>query len=425
MEDALARALVTSSSTVRSWAANPLTVSTRFGIRSARRWYTFCTCAHFSFTSCSLVTNWLLMPVPQTIAPTMMRATTISTTRPVFMTESIPDSEAARLTPREPRARTNSRHPDRPGSSRSYPHGSHLHAGRHRVPQASPRLARAEHSVSSHHDARAAAAVASTSLRGRVPRNGMAEAVRRRRGAADGASHRGRRDGAGQRAGADQRTRPGHRRPHDRGAWQRGPETAVPPEDPDRRGAVVPALLGAQRRFRSRLAQDERRGAGRSLRGERPEDLDEWRPDRGLGIAPGAHQYRSAEAQGHLVLLDEHAAAGRGGEAAQADHRVLGVLRSVHDERARREVRPDRQARRRLGHRPDHARLRAGWPVARARHELRRPVRQPGERRATLEASRTAARRRPHGTPEARAHLGRARGGALFRAPRPDPARAR
>ena len=34
----LARARVTSSSTVRSCAAKPLTVSTRFGIRSARRW---------------------------------------------------------------------------------------------------------------------------------------------------------------------------------------------------------------------------------------------------------------------------------------------------------------------------------------------------------------------------------------------------
>jgi len=34
----LARARVTSSRTVRSWVAKPLTVSTRFGIRSARRW---------------------------------------------------------------------------------------------------------------------------------------------------------------------------------------------------------------------------------------------------------------------------------------------------------------------------------------------------------------------------------------------------
>jgi len=34
---ALARARVTSSSTVRSWVANPFTVSTRFGMRSARR----------------------------------------------------------------------------------------------------------------------------------------------------------------------------------------------------------------------------------------------------------------------------------------------------------------------------------------------------------------------------------------------------
>jgi hypothetical protein len=35
---ALARAWVTSSRTVRSWVAKPLTVSTRLGMRSARRW---------------------------------------------------------------------------------------------------------------------------------------------------------------------------------------------------------------------------------------------------------------------------------------------------------------------------------------------------------------------------------------------------
>ena len=42
----LARASVTPSSTVRSCAAKPSTVRTRFGIRSARRWYWFSTSDH-------------------------------------------------------------------------------------------------------------------------------------------------------------------------------------------------------------------------------------------------------------------------------------------------------------------------------------------------------------------------------------------
>jgi hypothetical protein len=39
------RALVTPSNTSFSWAAKPFTVSTRFGTRSARRWYWLSTSA--------------------------------------------------------------------------------------------------------------------------------------------------------------------------------------------------------------------------------------------------------------------------------------------------------------------------------------------------------------------------------------------
>src|SRR5512133_3542274 len=42
---AWARAATTASSVWRSWAAYPFTVSTRFGTRSARRWYWFSTSA--------------------------------------------------------------------------------------------------------------------------------------------------------------------------------------------------------------------------------------------------------------------------------------------------------------------------------------------------------------------------------------------
>ena len=50
-----ARASVTPSSTSRSCCAKPFTVSTRFGIRSARRWYWFTTSDHAALT-CS---SWL------------------------------------------------------------------------------------------------------------------------------------------------------------------------------------------------------------------------------------------------------------------------------------------------------------------------------------------------------------------------------
>ncbi|MNC90703.1 hypothetical protein D3C83_68330 [compost metagenome] len=50
----LARASVTPSSTCVSCAANPFTVFTRFGIRSARRWYWFTTSAQAALICSSL-----------------------------------------------------------------------------------------------------------------------------------------------------------------------------------------------------------------------------------------------------------------------------------------------------------------------------------------------------------------------------------
>ena len=49
------RASVTPSSTSRSCCAKPFTVSTRFGIKSARRWYWFTTSDHAAFTCSSWV----------------------------------------------------------------------------------------------------------------------------------------------------------------------------------------------------------------------------------------------------------------------------------------------------------------------------------------------------------------------------------
>ena len=50
---ALARASMTLVSTFCSWAAKPLTVSTRFGIRSARRLYWLSTSDHLALAVCS------------------------------------------------------------------------------------------------------------------------------------------------------------------------------------------------------------------------------------------------------------------------------------------------------------------------------------------------------------------------------------
>jgi hypothetical protein len=56
---ALARALTTASSVPRSKFAAPFTVFTRFGTRSARRWYWLATSAHAAFTCSSA--PWILL----------------------------------------------------------------------------------------------------------------------------------------------------------------------------------------------------------------------------------------------------------------------------------------------------------------------------------------------------------------------------
>ena len=57
-----------------------------------------------------------------------------------------------------------------------------------------------------------------------------------------------------------------------------------------RRDALVPGLFGAGRRLRSRLAEDQGRGQGRSLPGQWPENLDVRQPLCRLVLLPGAHR---------------------------------------------------------------------------------------------------------------------------------------
>ena len=110
-----------------------------------------------------------------------------------------------------------------------------------------------------------------------------------------------------------------------------------------------------------------------------------------------------AETQGHLVLPDLDASAGRGGAAASPDHRQRALLRGLHDRRARREGRPRRAAGAGLGDRPDHALLRARRQLPRPRDALRRRVPPADPGGADAPARRPAA---PRG-PAVRGKLGR------------------
>ena len=65
-------------------------------------------------------------------------------------------------------------------------------------------------------------------------------------------------DRARRGAAAHERDRARDGRPDDHRPRHRGAEGALPPEDPVGRGDLVPGLLRARRRLRSRLGEDER-----------------------------------------------------------------------------------------------------------------------------------------------------------------------
>ena len=71
-----------------------------------------------------------------------------------------------------------------------------------------------------------------------------------------------------------------------------GAAATVPAAHPVGRDLVVPGVFRAGRRFGSRLAAHPRSARGRSLRRERPEDLEYAGPVRRLDVLPGAHRPR-------------------------------------------------------------------------------------------------------------------------------------
>ena len=133
-----------------------------------------------------------------------------------------------------------------------------------------------------------------------------------------------------------------HGRPDADGARHRDP--AAPSRGhPARRRVVVPALLRAGRRKRSRHAGNEGGARRRHLGRQRTEGLDIPRPVRALRHPARPHRPRRPEARRTDVLHRRHAGSGHRDPAARADDRARPLQRNV----PRRGADPPRERRRR------------------------------------------------------------------------------
>ena len=104
---------------------------------------------------------------------------------------------------------------------------------------------------------------------------------------------------------------------------------AVGREDHPRRRDLVPGLFGAGLRQRSRVADHARRAAGRTFRGQRPEDLDQFGALRRHDVPAVPHRAGQAEARRHLLPAAVDADARHRGASAAHDDRPRRIQRGV------------------------------------------------------------------------------------------------
>ena len=143
---------------------------------------------------------------------------------------------------------------------------------------------------------------------------------------------------------------------------------ALPPRHRRWFDAVVPALLGADRRLRHGVARHPRGSRRRRVDRQRPEGLELRRPLRPLRHPDRPDRSRCAQApRGHL-LPDRHAATGGRRTAAARDDRRRRFQRGVLRRRPCARLGSRRRRGRWLAHRDDD-------PLVRTRSRQRRPRR--------------------------------------------------
>ena len=255
-------------------------------------------------------------------------------------------------------------------------------------------------------------------VRRRLGRHLVAGGVRRARPVAPLPGDLPRGGGAGRGAAAHRRDRPRDGRADDHHPRHRGAEGPLPAAAPRGGRDLVPGLLGAGRRLRSRGRSHLRPARRRSLRPRRTEGLVVVRAHRGLLHPPRPLRPRLAAPRRADVRDRRHARARRRGAAAAPDHGRGGVQRDLPERRRGAARQRDRRRRRRLGRGDDdapprawHARLRArraprgaGAEAPRARHGPRGDAAPARGDRARVDPFPGAARDRVPLALRARAH---------------------
>ena len=222
----------------------------------------------------------------------------------------------------------------------------------------------------------------------------MAEGIRRRRTGSCRSARDQRRDGPRRRVQSDPDAgRHGHHDGRTDRARVRHRRSEAPPSarHRERRGALVPRTVRAERRLRPGVADDESRRQRRPVRRQRTEDLDVGRRHFAVVRRARSHRPEAHEARRHQFPVAADGSAGRAHAADQADRRRIAVLRDVFRQRDRREDRSARQAERRLERREAPAAARAAESDRRTRRRRRRTS---GEARRPREAICRHERRR-------------------------------